>query len=95
LYKVAELGFKEKSVSLPVVEKLGVHSEVGVACIGVPGRNRFGKIVGGAGVHALPIRERGRRSVLQDMILQGVLPDSEEELITPPARMAGTRARMF
>lgn len=42
-------------------------------------------------IHACAVRVAGRWGILHDVVLKGVFPNSEEELITPPIVVAGIK----
>jgi hypothetical protein len=86
LTEVAELGVEMEGASLLIPEELILEGKPNGASRGIPREHRLRQVVGdGAGdpglddaVHAAPIRKIGRRGVLEDVIIRGVLADDEE-----------------
>jgi hypothetical protein len=91
LDKVSELSVEVEGASFPIPEELILESQPSGAGSGAAFHGHFSKIRGdGAGdpgldnaVHACPVGEVMRGSVVEDVAVQGVFASDEKELITP------------
>jgi len=97
LDQIAELGVEVEGAGLPIAKELVLEGALNGACGGSTVDHHLGKVGGDrAGnpgldkaVHACPVREVGRGEVDEDVVLQQVLADDEEDLITPPGVVPG------
>jgi hypothetical protein len=91
LDEVPELSVEVEGASFPIPEKLVLESQPSGASSGAAFHGHFSKVRGdGAGdpgldnaVHACPVGEVRRGSVIEDVAVQGVFASDEEELIAP------------